>query len=254
MSIITETNNRSGVSGSTLKIVAIIAMFIDHFAAIVLSDYISSSFTNPEFTGNINQLLLIVRIMRYIGRLGFPIFCFLLVEGFVHTHNKAKYAFRLFLFALISEIPFDLAFNQRILEFSYQNVFFTLFLGLLVLIAYNQIEIRFATNLNITHLLKFIVLCIGCALGLILKTDYNGIGVVTIALMYTCRDNRITETLVGCIVLTAASVTEVFALLMLPLTATYNGKRGLNLKYFFYAFYPVHLLLLTLLSHVLGFR
>ena len=77
--------------------------------------------------------------MRMIGRVAFPIFCFLLIQGFLHTHDVKKYAARLFAFALISELPFDLAFKGKI-DFSYQNVFFTLFIGLMTMIAFRWIE------------------------------------------------------------------------------------------------------------------
>ncbi len=128
---------KKGLSGSTLKLVAIIAMFIDHFAAIIFDRYlISAGFLRlnqetillPE-----NRNLLIIygvdMIMRLIGRLGFPLFCFLLIEGYYHTRSKVKYGMRLAMFALISEIPFDLGFQSHVLEFTYQNVFFTLFFG-----------------------------------------------------------------------------------------------------------------------------
>lgn len=117
---------RGGLSGSTLKWIAIVTMFIDHTAAALLG--------RIYITGRGSEgLLTAYTLMRHIGRMGFPIFCFLLVEGFQRTRNRMRYAARLGLFALVSEIPFDLAFSGRVLEFSYQNVFFTLFLGLLLL-------------------------------------------------------------------------------------------------------------------------
>lgn len=79
-------------------------------------------------------------VLRGIGRVAFPIFCFLLVEGFLHTKNVWKYAGRLALFALVSEIPFDLAFQGEWLFMGYQNIFFTLLVGLLVMIAFQTAE------------------------------------------------------------------------------------------------------------------
>lgn len=126
---------KKGLSGSTLKLIAIVAMFIDHFAAIILDRYLVSigilSLNQDTVLLPENRTMLIIYCidlaMRLIGRLGFPLFCFLLVEGYYHTRNKAKYGMRLAMFALISEIPFDLGFKSQVLEFTYQNVFLPCF-------------------------------------------------------------------------------------------------------------------------------
>lgn len=110
---------QQGISGYWLKVIAVISMLIDHTSAVILEQI--PGLENPAF------------LMRIIGRLAFPIYCFLLVEGFYHTRSRAKYAGRLFLFALISEVPFDLAFSRRMWDFSSNNVFFTLLFGLLVI-------------------------------------------------------------------------------------------------------------------------
>ena len=133
----TMQEKKKGLSGSTLKLVAIVSMFIDHFAAIILDRYLISIGIMNLNQENIllpeNRTMLIIygidMIMRLIGRLGFPLFCFLLIEGYYHTRSKAKYGIRLAMFSLISEIPFDLGFKSQVLEFTYQNVFFTLFFG-----------------------------------------------------------------------------------------------------------------------------
>src|SRR3712207_2561951 len=129
----TQVVKKRGFSGSTLKIIAVICMLIDHIAAILILmgifyKVIPCKNINPNISG-------IYFFMRAIGRVCFPIFCFLLVEGYVHTSDKKKYALRMFIFALISEIPFNLAFaNKAILPASrLNNVFFTLFLGIVLM-------------------------------------------------------------------------------------------------------------------------
>lgn len=206
-----------GISGSTLKLIAIITMLIDHIGGILFPQYI---------------------FLRIIGRLAFPIFCFLLVEGFLHTHNVSHYALRLGLFALISEIPFDLAIYHIPFYPYHQNVFFTLFIGLLVLISLKKFQDR-----PFIQLMAFIL---GAVLALQCNVDYSVFGIALIVLIYLYRlhHNFIIFTL-GFVFLNMFSkgIQCFGALAILPI-ALYNGKRGLSLKYAFYIFYPAHLLLL----------
>lgn len=321
---------KKGLSGSTIKLIAIIAMLIDHIAATVLermimrSGYLIATISSESLENWMNEHLLLYGsyfFMRMIGRFGFPIFCFLIVEGFMHTRSRLKYAMRLFLFALISEIPFDFAFMGKWFYTGYQNVFFTLFLGLLALCGFSVIGERLKGGawgivgmiagilltgyygaklcflpaltlldpfLDVTvsdtvfmiilggvcilamaiaflciyrkkgllqaqiFCVDISVLCLAAYAADLLKTDYAGMGVVTIALMYAFRRSRVKSMLAGCISLTVMSFAELPAFLMLIPIAKYNGTRGLNMKYFFYAFYPVHLGLLYLLCVLMG--
>lgn len=115
--------NKKGISGSTLKMIAIVTMLIDHIGAAVLArllmvnglgelDQTNTDAIMQWLSAN-GALYWMYTVMRMIGRVAFPIFCFLLVEGFLHTHDVKKYAMRLGLFALLSEIPFDLAFSMQ---------------------------------------------------------------------------------------------------------------------------------------------
>lgn len=245
---ITETmpSARKGVAGSTLKMIAIIAMFIDHTAAIVLERMLYIK----EFE-SVNMHLA-YWVMRIIGRLGFPIFCFLLIEGFCHTRNVKKYAGRLFLFALVSEVPFDLGFAGKTLYWQYQNVFFTLFIGLLVLIGFRFVEEKRAWNKVLRAVLHVLMLAVGMYAADLLMTDYSGMGVLTIAAMYLCRKSKLLEMAAGCTVLTIMSVIEASAFLTMIPVGIYNGKRGWNLKWVFYVFYPAHILLLYIIAHAIG--
>lgn len=132
------------LSGSALKWIAVITMFIDHIGAVILEKGVILAYNRqlPSALSYDTSLFLsqIDRIFRQIGRISFPIFCFLLVEGFFHTSNRLRYALRLALFAFLSEIPFDLAFRGCILEFSYQNVIFTLLFGFLTMWAMEKVR------------------------------------------------------------------------------------------------------------------
>ena len=103
---------KPGLTSYQLKWIAVITMVIDHIGAVL-------------FPGEL--------ILRIIGRLSFPIFCFLLTEGFCHTHNRRAYMQRLGVFALVSEVPYDLTFHGKLLDLERQNIFFTLLLGVILL-------------------------------------------------------------------------------------------------------------------------
>lgn len=123
---------KPGLTGTGLKIIACIAMFIDHFAASVLETILNSEVGTTH--GHFASLYNLYDLMRIIGRIAFPIFCFLIAEGFMHTHNKWKYLRNLCIFSFISEIPFNLAVaGSRLLNPHSQNVFFTLTLGVAAL-------------------------------------------------------------------------------------------------------------------------
>ena len=113
-----------------LKILAILAMLLDHIAAVFLS-----STTMPYV------------LMRGFGRIAFPIFCFLVVEGYYHTRDVKKYMIRLAGFALVSEIPFDICFYQKPFYWQHQNVFFTLALGLITIYAIDEVKKRFQPHI-----------------------------------------------------------------------------------------------------------
>lgn len=205
-------------------------MLIDH-TAIVLSDSLSYEW---------------YMILRGIGRLAFVIFCFFLTEGFTRTRSRCQYALRLALFALISELPFDLLFYGRIMQLSHQNVYFTLLLGLLGLCGYEALRKKNRTVLAL--------LCpLGCAVTAeLLHTDYGAGGVLLIAALYLLRDRKLWQgASVLALMFGIGGKTQVLGLGGWLLCQAYNGKRGLNLKYAFYLFYPVHILLLYALQQVL---
>lgn len=231
--------NIRGISGSTLKIIAVVSMLIDHIAAVLLVQELRYHYTE--------QLYQIFYVMRHIiGRLAFPIYCFLLVEGFDRTKSKMHYAKRLFLFALLSEIPFDLAFSGNMVDAAHQNVFFTLLIGLLMMWVMAEIEKR-----NISLGLKWagylVAIVLSAAVAEIFSVDYGAKGIAAIALLYLFRKNKVEQMIAGCI----AFLWEITAPLAFLFTVFYNGKRGLKMKYVFYVFYPLHLLILYLLSIVI---
>ena len=270
---------KKSLTGYHLKLIALITMLIDHIAAVVIwriyiaSFRITASMQLSDNFGdkivvwvaeNQDMIYTVYEWMRYIGRMAFPIYCFLLVEGFLHTRNVAKYAGRLALFALLSEIPFDLAIAGQWWAMEYSNVFFTLAFGLLVVWALSYIEKfhefwqekKWEPILGRILTLSaglIVIVGFGAFAEMVLHTDYGLGGIVAIAVLYLLREQKMIA-FAGCVmVLTVITGDiEILALAMLYPIMQYDGTRGKNMKYIFYAFYPAHLLILALICIGLG--
>ena len=267
------------LTGYHLKMIALITMAIDHVAAVLIWRiyYASYSITaSMQMSDNLADKILvwvsqnqdavysIYEMMRYIGRMAFPIYCFLLVEGFLHTRNVAKYVGRLAVFALISEIPFDLAIESTWMSFANSNVFFTLVLGLLTIWALSYVEkfAEFWIEKQWEPLLGriltrsaglIIIIGVGAFAEMVLRTDYGLGGIVAIAVLYLFRGYRLLAFAAAVLALTIITGDiELLAMLMILPVMMYDGTRGKNMKYVFYVFYPAHLLVLALICMTMG--
>lgn len=210
-----EGMQRIGINGFTLKWIAIVSMLIDHMGAILFPQYIE---------------------MRIVGRLAFPIYCFLLAEGAVHTSNIRRYEIRLLAFACLSDIPFDLAFFGGV-TLEHQNVFFTLLLGVLVIEQFQKHEGKW--------LYGAVAFVLASVLAECLHTDYGAKGVLFILCFFLLR-RFVFAAMNYWLANGGVQVYAGFAALPLLL---YNGRRGPKMKYFFYIFYPVHLVILYLIHY-----
>lgn len=343
MPVQAEGKQKKGLYGSTLKLIAIAIMLLDHIGAtIVERQMMANGFGMATTQEQINLLLenkiniLLAEgdnLLRLTGRLAFPLFAFLLTEGFQYTRNRKKYALRLALFALISEVPFDLATSGTVFHPTYQNVFFTLALGFIALCGMDALKkrtyesmgacilrelsfflfgamslyylrdsfigeiadnflheymewtrrvnvfgvwlsvpnVKFFIAFTIAGVISMIVfhiitrkkekqavlseaiswlpalLCMGGAV--LLMTDYAEVGVLTIVLMYVFRESRTKAMVAGVIALTVYNFSEATAFINVPILKEYNGQKGKQIKYLFYAFYPVHLFVLYCICH-----
>jgi lysylphosphatidylglycerol synthetase-like protein (DUF2156 family) len=218
-----------------LKLIAIITMLIDHIGAILVPS-------------NTMQYL----IMRCIGRLAFPIFVFLLVEGFYHTRDMKKYLLRLGAFALISEIPFDFAFYGKVLEFKHQNIFFTLLLGLLCMYLMREMEKKYNRQIIVMNILNALLTLVFSITAFILKTDYGFAGILLIVAFYLFRGSKL---MLGFSLLFVSGYLlkyiNIYATLAIIPISFYNGQKGKSIKYAFYIFYPAHLLILAVIDRML---
>lgn len=224
------------LSGSVLKLIACIAMLSDHLAKFWFYRF---SWANEVWFSVAGRDISLSQFMQMFGRFAFPIFVFLLVEGFEKTKNRRRYGINLLVLALLSEIPFNLM-NGGTLLFMKQNVMFTLLLGYLAMWS-----LEYFKNKPIISLAMLVVMFL---VSRYMQADYRTAGFIFILLMYGLRKERIIQA-VACPVLLQM---KLMVFLSLVLTCLYNGKRGFIktpfLKYCFYAFYPVHMLVIYLLA------
>lgn len=241
-----------GITSFTLHIIAMLLMLCDHLWATVLSQH---------------------EWLTWIGRIAFPIFAFMIVEGYFHTHNLKKYLGRLLFWAVISEIPFNLMYSGSLIYPFHQNVLWTLLIGLLLISGIEKVKQKEKPVLTIVVFAASAIA--GYIVGLLLMVDYFGCGVWTVLLFYLFRKRKwwcFLGQLVGMIWINAKLLggqlipLEIFGqeifiseqslacLALIPIWL-YKGRQGPHntiIRIAFYAFYPVHMLTLSLavlLSH-----
>ena len=208
------------LSGSALKIIAVATMTMDHCASVMLP------------AGSLPYI-----ILRAAGRLSFPLFAFLTAEGTARTSSFARYALSLAVLALVSEIPFDLAFSRRFRDPEHRNVIFTLLIGS---------GLCKATQMDGKNGFPLFVLLAG--LALLLNADYGLWGSGTVLLFFLLRDQG-RALRAGACALLSKTPWQIPGFL---LTAAYNGQRGFikgKAKYLFYLYYPAHLLAIHLINN-----
>jgi len=237
---------RRGISAAVLKWIAVVTMFIDHTGYALYGAWVHSGHRATY------SLWVIYRVMRTIGRMAFPIYCFLLVEGYLHTRNVKKYALRLFLFGLISEIPFDMAFKRTWYAPGSQNVYFTLLLGLLAMWLWDLCTqkdfLRCAWWRKAAAAAAVAAMCLTAKW---LRTDYRWTGVAVIFLLFLFRERHLLRFAAAGPTLLFSGMTEMWSWPMFLLFELYNGQRGRQSKYFFYVFYPAHLALLAVIARLI---
>lgn len=230
------------MTGFVLKIIAVITMILDHIKyAIPATDCF---------------------ITKYGGRLSFPIFAFLITEGLIHTKSRKKYFIRMLVFACISQIPFML-FRTLILDKFILNIMFT-FLFAIVGIAILEF---FQDREELSSFYKFFIVVAALftilLVGYKIPVDYGWFGILTVWLFYFLRDKKFLRTFSYIILVIIYYISRyipnieliniwsvVFTSLSGIIILFYNGREGKKLKYFFYLFYPIHMLIIYGLSFI----
>ena len=232
------------LTSRALHILAMTFMLMDHMWATVFSDY---------------------QWLTQVGRIAYPIFAFMLVEGFVHTSNFKKYMGRMLIFAVITEIPFNLMVADTVFYPYHQNVLWTFVIALLLMYI-NELAKK-KDKWWLTLITAAATCLIGYILGIVTFSDYNGPGVLMVLIFYFFRGRNWWNYVLQLVAMYYINfellrgltinvelfghsfelVQQGLALLALPFIWLYQGRRGKKTKafqYFCYAFYPMHMLVL----------
>lgn len=223
------------MSSFALHILAMLLMLCDHLQLTLLPD---------------------LPILRCVGRLAFPLFAFMAVEGYLHTRSLKKYLLRLLMLAVISEIPFDLLVSGSVFDPMHQNVIWTIILGLCCIRAFENI------SAGRKMMLSAVVIIASLAAAIIARADYSSAGVLTLLAFYAFRGNTVRCRLMQLLSLAFINLVllggiefafpyQALAVLSLPIIWLYDGSQGPHsgfIKAANYLFYPAHMLILALFS------
>lgn len=219
------------MSSFVLKIIAITAMLFDHLGYVVFGRF---------------------SFMNYIGRLAFPIFAFGVSEGFKYTKDLKKYFIRLSIFAIISQLPYMLFSNVIGSNTFTLNILFTLILGLFAITVYEKIDNKY---------LGFLFVVLLSVISHFGHFDYGWFGIAVIFIFHIFKDKKVLMNLTFIIFtvinyiynyVTTSRIEYIFIIIfcclsLIPINL-YNGKKGKDIKYLLYVFYPLHLVILYLLN------
>lgn len=234
-----KEKNKS-LSGADLKRIALISMTLDHFGAIVIEPFLGLGSTISWFGSPVFGIDILYYALRLIGRIAFMLYAFVLVEGFVHTRHRLLYLGRLFIFALLSQPFFSYALVGTWWSWSTLNIFFTLSLGLCLLMVIEYLK-------NQESWLIWLTVLGFAGVAFVLNMDWHWLGILMIFVIYYFRDQTTIRTL-ALVVLGAFQMTAPLAVLIID---RYNGKRGRVVKYFHYLYYPLHLWIFALIAQSL---
>ena len=228
------------LSGATLKLIAIISMLADH---------VNKALIYPCLKSNEGFLATLSNIFDIIGRIAFPLFCFMIIEGFFKTRNRKKYMFNLLIFGVISEVPFDMFTTGSFYNANWQNVMFTLALVLGTVWIIDTLKNKMESKPKaLWYIVSILIVLAMCIVAMMLSLDYEHHAVLMGYFFYLFYGNPLLQIPLGYI----SVYDQPWSLLGFGLILTYNGQRGKQNKMLNYWFYPVHLLILGILRLSFG--
>jgi hypothetical protein len=241
------------ITGTGLKLFACIAMLLQSIGVVIVENGMIhlSGYTQAELSEAMAQdshlmtLAGIGSVLQLAGGIAVPIFAFLLVEGFKNTSDYRKYLLTMLVFAVLSEIPYDFAVQEKLFDFSSQNALVSMVICLLLLYYLDMVK----EKSGVIGVLLRVLLVFGAVVWVtLLRAEYGFCLVLLTAVFYLFYSRNVLKTILG-ILISLLYVTGPFAFYGIW---CYNEKRGDRFsKYVFYVFYPVHLLVLGLIARYL---
>lgn len=228
--------NLQKINGAQLKYIAFASMFIDHFNKAIITPFLTG-------TGPLN---VITRIFDILGRIAFPIFAFMIVEGFFKTKSRWKYLRNLLVFAAISEIPYDMFQSAVFINTWSQNILWGLALGLFTIMAIDKLKEKIKKR-PVWIFVSIFIVALSSLISMLISADYEYYAIIIIYIYYLFYDKRLLASGLSYLVI----IKEIYSILGFATVLLYNGEKGKQNKIFNYLFYPVHLLVLGIIRMVL---
>lgn len=211
-------------------------MFIDHFNKAIITPFLTGS----------GVLNIITTIFDVLGRIAFPIFAFMIVEGFFKTKSRWKYLRNLLVFATISEIPYDMFQSAVFINTWSQNILWGLALGLFTIMVIDKLKEKIKKR-PLWIFVSIFIVALSSLGSMLISSDYEYYAIIIIYIYYLFYDKRLLASGLGYLVI----IKEIYSILGFATVLLYNGEKGKQNKIFNYLFYPVHLLVLGIIRMVL---
>ena len=228
--------NLQKINGAQLKYIAFASMFIDHFNKAIITPFLTGS----------GVLNIITTIFDVLGRIAFPIFAFMIVEGFFKTKSRWKYLRNLLVFATISEIPYDMFQSAVFINTWSQNILWGLALGLFTIMVIDKLKEKIKKR-PLWIFVSIFIVALSSLGSMLISSDYEYYAIIIIYIYYLFYDKRLLASGLGYLVI----IKEIYSILGFATVLLYNGEKGKQNKIFNYLFYPVHLLVLGIIRMVL---
>ena len=224
-----------GINGAQLKYIAFASMFIDHFNKAIITPFLTG--TGP--------MVIITTIFDILGRIAFPIFAFMIVEGFFKTKSRWSYLRNLLIFTVISEIPYDMFQSAEFVNTWSQNILWGLALGLFTIMVIDKLK-AYIKKRPLWIFVSLLIVALSSLGSMLISSDYEYYAIIIIYLYYIFYDKRLVASGLGYLVI----IKEIYAILGFATVLLYNGEKGKQNKIFNYLFYPVHLLIFGIIRMV----